>query len=168
MTKKSKTDYERIVDWLKKQPENTTFKSSKVAQELKISLNKVSLFLSRKKAEGYLENISGTEKFSIFKILNSNISVRKTSKGELSDMVFNILRELNVKFPNGYVREPLIKKKLEELTNKKISLNSIHAIVQRWFDSGYLKRNSNPKGYGYRIKNEYLNSQKRFQTVSKK
>ena len=74
MTKKSKTDYERIVDWLKKQPENTTFKSSKVAQELKISLNKVSLFLSRKKAEGYLENISGTEKFSIFKFKFLNIT----------------------------------------------------------------------------------------------
>lgn len=151
--------YQRMVDWIKKLEKDVVFRPAQLSKALSLDIGMVSVFLYRKNKEGYLDK-KGVGKYVV---VDCNIPLQ-ISKGKLPDLIFNLLRDLNLKYPKGYVREPLI---LEKLNNQRISLNSVHNIMQRWFTNGYLIRNDRI-GKGYRIKAEYLNLKERPLVIIKK
>ncbi len=137
--------YQLIVAWIKGHGKTKSFSAKQIADDLAIENNLVTVFLRRKIKKGYIRKVS----FGQFAVVDSSIPLQ-LSKGELPDLVFAILKELNTKHPKGYVRELLIK---EIIDDQKISLNSIHSVIQRWHDQGIVTRNK--MGKGFRLNDEY-------------
>ncbi|PIT94797.1 hypothetical protein COT98_02165 [Candidatus Falkowbacteria bacterium CG10_big_fil_rev_8_21_14_0_10_39_9] len=153
--------YQRIVDWIKKQEKGIVFRPTQVSKALSLDIGMVSVFLYRKNKKGYLDK-KGAGKYVVVDC-NAPIPLQ-IPKGKLPDLIFNLLRDLNLKFPKGYVREPMI---VEKLKDQRISLNSVHNVMQRWFEGGYLISN-NKIGKGYRIKDGHLNLKERPPVIIKK
>ena len=145
--------YKRIVEWLKNHDQETSFTAAQIAAELDLNARMITTFLHRKTIGGYLKK----EAHGKYLIVDATIPFQ-ANKGNLSNLVFELLKKLNLEFPEGYVRESLLAKKLD------VPTNGIHSILQKWFASGYLIRNS--RGKGYRFKEMYLHMSER-PTVTK-
>lgn len=150
--------YELIIAWLKGCGESKIVSAQQIAQDLIIENNVITVFLCRYAKKGYLKRVSTGR----YQIINPNIPIQ-LSKGLLPDLIFDLLKDLNTKLPNGFVRDLYLK---EKINNPSVSLNSIHSVIQRWYDMGILVRNS--RGKGVRLKDEYLNSNKRPLAISKR
>jgi|GEM_PF-6717040 len=150
--------YKLIVAWLKGHDKTRSFSAKQIADDLVLEYNLVTVFLCRKTKKGYLRK-SG---FGQFVVVDPNIPLQ-ISKGELADQVFGLLKELNLKHPEAYVRELFLKQRIDDA---KVTLNSIHSIMQRWHEQGFVKHNLG--GRGFRLKDEYLLSDSRPLVSSKK
>lgn len=73
------------------------------------------------------------------------------AKGELSEVIFEVLKEYGRKYPSLYYSQQGI---LEKVKKKlpKASLNSDHAVLQRWHDSNFLERSPFINNKGYSLK----------------
>lgn len=150
--KREANDYYRlIVAWVKGHGKDQPFSAKQIADDLAIENNVVTVFLRRKTKKGYLRKV-GLGKFIV---VDPNIPVQ-LSKGELPDLVFSLLKEINIKHPRSYVRELYL---MDKISDSRISLNSIHTIMQRWYEQGFVTRNK--MGRGFRLKDEYLHSDNR-------